>query len=232
MSTLIKQVIRNLIVGCMFMFPIISSAQIADTSYQKFNLSLGYGLASYFYSPNQEVTNLILTDTLNSIYSSQTKVVVTDMKIKPLFLRFDYKWDPKNSIGLMATFNGYRASGSRTDSIWNSSTSSYTISNSNLFYSMYRLRIQVVYTRHFFVDRPRVNTYFYTALGANFNFNKTKETNPSGLSDPSGFTVSRGFPIASRVCYGLRYNFSKNMSILTEVGLGGPLFSLGLTARF
>lgn len=212
--------------------PVIACAQTADSTFKKFNLSAGYGLISYFYSPNQEVTTYYMSDSVNGIQSSQTDIVVTDIKIKPFYLRFDYKWDKKNSIGLMATYNGYQASGIRTDSIWNSSTSNYDISSNGIFYSMHRLRFQVVYTRHFFVDRPRVNTYFYTAFGLNLKFSKFREENQEGLPGDAGFDVSRGFPIASRLCYGLRYNFSKSMSLHTEVGLGGPFISIGLTAKF
>lgn len=217
----------------MLLFPLTGTAQEAEKPYKKFNLSLGYGLVSYFYSPNQETTTYYTVDSINNIQSSQTDMIVTDIKIKPIFLRFDYKWDKKNSLGLMVTYNGYKASGTRTDSIWDLNSSGYTISNSNLFYSMHRLRTQVVYTRHFFVDRPKVNTYFYTALGFNLKFNKHKEENQDGaIPGNSGMDVSRGFPIASRICYGLRYNFSESMSLLTEVGLGGPLLSIGLTAKF
>jgi len=212
--------------------PIIGRAQVSDSTYKKFNLSLGYGLVSYFYTPNQEVTTYYLSDSTSSIRSSQTDIVVTDVKIKPLFLRFDYKWDKKNSIGFMAIYNGYKASGIRTDSIWNGNSSTYDVYSNNLFYSMHRLRFQVVYTRHFFVNRPRVNTYFYTSLGVNLKFNKFKEENPQGTSNNSEFDLSRGFPISSRLCYGLRYNFSESMSLLTEVGLGGPFLSIGLTAKF
>ncbi|MNJ97428.1 hypothetical protein D3C87_151740 [compost metagenome] len=219
----------------MLFLPVISCAQEqeADKKYKKFHLSAAYGLVSYFYSPDQETTIYYMADSINNILSSQTDIVVTDIKIKPLFLRFDYKWDKKNSLGLMITYNGYKASGTRTDSTWNGS--SYMISNSNLFYSMHRLRTQVVYTRHFFVDRPKVNTYFYTALGFNLKFNKFKEEKQEGeggLPSSSGMDVSRGFPITGRICYGLRYNFSESMSLLTEVGLGGPLLSIGLTAKF
>jgi hypothetical protein len=210
----------------------IAYGQTPEKTHKKFNLSLGYGLVSYFYSPNQEITNYYVIDSINNITSSQTDVVVTDVKIKPLYLRFDYKWDPKNSIGFMATYNGYLASGTRTDSIWNTNTSTHDISKTDLFYSMHRLRFQVVYTRHFFVDRPRVNTYFYTALGVNLKFNKSKENNQNGLPAYSNFNVSPGFPISSRICYGLRYNFSEHMSLFTEMGLGGPLLSIGLTAKF
>ena len=217
----------------MLLFPVICSAQETDKPYKKFNLSIGYGLVSYFYSPNQETTTYFMADSIGPIQSSQTDRIVTDIKIKPIFLRFDYKWDKKNSLGFMFTYNGYKASGTRIDSTWNGS-SGYTVSNSDLFYSMHRLRSQVVYTRHFFVDRPKVNTYFYTALGFNLKFNKFKEQNKEGGQIPSssGMDVSRGFPITGRLCYGLRYNFSESMSLLTEVGLGGPLLSIGLTAKF
>lgn len=212
--------------------PGIGFTQTSDKPYKKFNLSAGYGLVSYFYSPNQEITNYYLNDSLYPIQSSQTNIVVTDVKIKPIFIRFDYKWHEKHSIGFMATYNGYRASGTRTDSIWDGTNSMYSIYSTDLLYSMHRLRFQVVYTRHFFVDRPKVNTYFYTALGANLKFDKMKEENQEGLPNYSSFTITRGFPIAGRLCYGLRYNFSESMSLLTEVGLGGPLLSIGLTAKF
>lgn len=214
------------------LIPVIGRAQIADSTYKKFNLSLGYGLVSYFYSPNQETTRYYISDSVNNIQSSQTDVIVTDIKIKPVFIRFDYKWDQKNSIGLMAIYNGYQASGTRTDSIWNSNSSTYDVSGNTLFYSMHRLRFQVVYTRHFFVHHPRVNTYFYTSFGLNLRFNKFKQNDQEGSATDSGFDISHGFPISSRLCYGLRYNFSESMSLLTEVGLGGPFLSIGLTAKF
>lgn len=215
-----------------FLLPGMVFAQAPEKPYKKFHLSAGYGLVSYFYSPNQEITNYYTTDSTNTIQSSQTNIVVTDIKIKPLFIRFDYKWHEKHSIGFMATYNGYRASGTRTDSIWDGTNSMYAVYSTDLLYSMHRLRFQVVYTRHFFVDRPKVNTYFYAALGANLKFDKIKEENKEGLPNYSSFTITRGFPIASRICYGLRYNFSESMSLLTEVGLGGPLLSIGLTAKF
>lgn len=219
----------TLLIG--LLVPVIASSQTADSTFKKFNLSAGYGLVSYFYSPNQEVTTYYISDSINNIQSSQTDIVVTDIKIKPIYLRFDYKWDQKNSIGFMATYNGYQASGTRIDSVWNGNSSMYDVSGNGLFYSMHRLRFQVVYTRHFFVHHPRVNTYFYTALGVNLKFNKFREENQEGSTD-SGFDVSRGFPISSRLCYGLRYNFSESMSLHTEVGLGGPFLSIGLTAKF
>lgn len=232
MKTIIQGPLRKLQFLTFLLLPAISYAQVTDKPFKKFNLSAGYGIVSYFYTPNQEVSTYHIIDSINNIRSSQTDVVVTDVKIKPIYLRFDYKWDKKNSIGFMATYNGYQASGTRTDSTWNENTSMYDISRGNLFYSMHRLRFQVVYIRYFFVDRPRVNTYFYTAFGANLKFNKFKIDYQEGLSDDSGFDTTRGFPLASRLCYGLRYNFSEHMSLLTEVGLGGPLLSIGLTAKF
>ena len=223
--------------GCLtlLLLPVIGFAQTTEPTekpYKKFNLSAGYGLVNFFFSPNQQTTIYYSNDTSNFTMSSQTDVVVTDVKINPVFLRFDYKWDKKNSIGFLAMYNGYKASGTRTDSIWNANASQFDVSTSKLLYSMQRLRFQVVYTRHFFVDRPRVNTYFYTSLGLNLKFNKADTDNHSGLPDDAGLSISRGFPISSRICYGLRYNFSESMSILTEVGLGGPLLSIGLTAKF
>lgn len=212
--------------------PVWGYTQTSEKSDKKINLSLGYGLVSYFYTPNYETTEYILIDSVNNIQSSHTRRVVTDIKIKPIYLRFDYKWDRKNSIGCMVTYNAYRASGIRTDSTWNTTTSIYDISDSKLLYSMHRLRFQMVYTRHFFVDRPKVNTYFYAALGVNLVIDRVKEKNVFGFGDESFYSVSSGFPIASRLCYGLRYNFSESMSLFTEAGLGGPLLSIGLTAKF
>lgn len=216
------------------LFPVIVGAQTdtAANTYKKFNLSAGYGLASFFFSPNQQTTIYYQFDSTNNHMSSQTDLVVTDVKINPIFLRFDYKWDKKNSIGFMAMYNGYKASGTRTDSVWNAATSQFDVSQGKLSYSMQRIRLQVVYTRHFYVDRPRVNTYFYTSLGFNLKFNKTEAQTISSLPSDAGLTLTGSFPFSSRVCYGLRYNFSKSMSLLTEVGLGGPLLSIGLTAKF
>lgn len=232
METKKRNFLWKLILLVWMLLPASGYSQATDKAFKKFNLSLGYGLVSYFYTPNQEITTYYVTDSVNNIFSSTTHSTVTDLKIKPIYLRLDYNWDSKNSIGFMATYNGYRASSTRIDSVWNANTSLYDISETEQLYSMHRLRFQVVYTRYFFVDRPRINTYFYTALGANLKINRLKEKNSNGSPDNSSFDVSRGFPIASRLCYGLRYNFSESMSLLTEVGLGGPLLSIGLTAKF
>lgn len=232
MNTIQKSLLKQFTCLALLLSPVLVYAQTAEKPYKKFNLSLGYGLVSYFYSPNQETTVYYPTDTSSLLGSSQTDAVVTDVKINPIFLRFDYKWDKKNSIGFMAIYNGYKASGTRTDSVWNANTMQFDVSSTKLLYSMQRVRLQVVYTRHFFVDRPRVNTYFYTSFGLNLKFNKTQASAISGLPSDAGLILSRGFPISSRLCYGLRYNFSESMSILTEVGLGGPILSIGLTAKF
>lgn len=232
MKTTQRHSFRKLRLLAVLLLPVIGYAQAVDSTYKKFNLSVGYGLISYFTTPNQEVTYDYLNDTADYMMSSQTDILVTNVKIKPIYVRFDYKWDKKNSIGFMATYNGYSASGTRTYAIWNNNSSSYDASSNGIFYSMHRLRFQVVYTRHFFVDRPRVNTYFYTAFGYNLKITKFRVENQEGLPTDSGLDLSRGFPVASRLCYGLRYNFSKSMSLLTEVGLGGPFLSIGLTAKF
>ena len=80
---------------------------------------------------------------------------------------------------------------------------------------------------HFFTDE-NVDAFF--GVGAGYRTTTWKyETN-----DPSGFDEElKGFnPIGFRLAVGSRYFFTDNIGANFEIGLGGPLLSLGASVKF
>ena len=89
---------------------------------------------------------------------------------------------------------------------------------------------------------------------ANVNFHLLKETSASDLYFSLGIGVNRlkpqlylnnqnleilnryiGFislPVAYRISMGYAYHFTPSIGIFGELGVGGPVFSGGITARF
>jgi hypothetical protein len=71
-------------------------------------------------------------------------------------------------------------------------------------------------------------------VGAGYN-NRIYNSTKNGLDNTNDFK-SRiqliPFPVSARVCLGGRYYFSQFIGLVGEVGLGGPLLSLGLALKY
>ena len=97
---------------------------------------------------------------------------------------------------------------------------------------MKRVRIQFRFNYHFENNNPRLDTYF--GVGAGYN-NRIFNSKKNGLDNTAEFK-SRiqliPFPVSARVCFGARYYFSQYIGLVGEVGLGGPLLSIGLALKY
>lgn len=107
------------------------------------------------------------------------------------------------------------------------------VTSNNEYHSiMKRLRIHFRFNYHFEHDDPRFDTYVGFGLGYN---NRTYSSTKNGIDNTNEFK-SRiqliPFPVSARVCFGGRYYFSQYVGLVGEVGLGGPLVSLGLALKY
>lgn len=95
-------------------------------------------------------------------------------------------------------------------------------------YIMERIRIQFRANFHFNVSNPHIDLYGGVGLGLNYrnkSFKKNGETTTNTFFETTNLVI----PISSRICFGYRQTIKNNFAISFETGLGGPLFSMGLS---
>jgi len=201
----------------------------------KYTLSIGYGISSLFFTPNYSITRDLYYDT-NQMASFRTEKLTTDLKIKPVLAKFSFKINERSSFGIQCIYNGYTASGITIDSIWVESSQSYTVNRFQTKYVMNRFRVQLLYIRNFHHENPRFDSFFYTALGWSNKFRKYYENDEKiGYTNApfaGGFGTEVNNPISIRLAYGVCINLSDRLGLHTEIGLGGPLLTIGLTTKF
>lgn len=208
--------------------PVNASAQ--DSS--KFSLSIGYGLGSLFFTPNFQNYSIYDFDSVAMQGSTRIEQLSTDLKIKPFLVKFDMKITPKASIGMQFIYNGFTSSGTRIDSIWVPASGTYTIEEKDTKYTMNRFRIQATFTRHFYHKNPLFESYLYSGVGWSRKYRKYQVGDESHNTSEAPVFDFIDFPVSIRLAYGFRFNFTQRYGLQTEVGLGGPLFTLGLSAKF
>jgi hypothetical protein len=208
--------------------PINASAQ-DSTNY---SLSLSYGVGALFFTPNLQNYSSYDFDSATMQGSTRIEQLSTDLKIKPFLLKFDMDITPKKSIGLQFIYNGFTSSGTRIDSVWVPASGTYNVEEKNTQYIMNRFRVQATFTWHFYHKNPLFESYFYTGVGWSRKYRKYRVGNEEhNLSEAPVFDFIN-FPISIRLAYGFRFNFTERVGLQTEFGLGGPLLSIGLSAKF
>lgn len=74
------------------------------------------------------------------------------------------------------------------------------------------------------------NLDLYASFGAGYASRKLKFTTDDPNYEDDSFTTP--IPVAVRAAFGMRYFFIPNMGVNAAIGLGGPLLSFGVTAKF
>ena len=159
---------------------------------------------------------------LKSIESNSTGV--STAAIGPCGLRAEYMLADKFGMGV--------------DFIYNSMSSSYQIDSLNADQTVYksydsklamqRYRVQLRMNYHF-VNEEKLDAYVGFGAGTNirrFVYNTDKPN--AGEFSESGSLL----PFSLRLALGVRYYFTNNIGLNSEIGLGGPLVSLGVSFRF
>ena len=189
-------------------------SQISFTSNQLIEPYLGF--------PNLGRLSAQITDT--SILEKQ------DQKfsgIGPSGFRYSYMLSDAFSLGIDLIYNSLSEKYRTSQDVFMNNT--WTTINKNMLVSTQRLRIHVRMNFHFSAFSDMSDSYLGLGFGTNNKWKKTSE-NGNVIEKISG-SEAVIFPFSLRLCYGYRYFFNYNWGIQGEVGLGGPLLSLGLSYK-
>jgi hypothetical protein len=95
-------------------------------------------------------------------------------------------------------------------------------------YAMQRFRVQLRMNYHF-LDSDNIDAYVGFGAGTNIRrYSYSSDMPGSSTPAESGSLI----PFSMRVALGMRYYFTENIGINTELGIGGPILSGGISVRF
>lgn len=168
------------------------------------------------------------------------KILVTsglgvDQKISlnglgPSGFRAEYLIDDNLGVGIDVMYNYVDYKYQKYDTAWFGDNA---LIQSDYYHSvMERLRIQFRMNYHFEHANPRFDTYFGFGLGYNNRSYYSTKNNIDNTKEFKDRISLIPFPISARICAGGRYYFSQYMGLVGEVGLGGPLISVGLAFKY
>lgn len=191
-----------------------ASSQISFTSNQLIEPYLGF--------PNLGRLSSQINDT--SILEKQ------DQKfsgIGPSGFRYSFMLSDDFSIGIDLMYNTLNEKYITSQDVFMNNAS--TPINKNMLVSTQRLRVHVRMNFHLLASNAMSDSYLGVGFGTNNKWKKTSE-NGNVIEKISG-SEAVILPFSLRLCYGYRYFFNYNWGIHGEVGLGGPLLSLGLSYK-
>jgi hypothetical protein len=203
-----KSVLKFMFVASIIAAPFVSQSQI--------NTKGSIIIDPYYGFPNFGKAFL------NSIESGNSSINTT--AIGPCGIRAEYMLADKFGMGLDFIYNSMSAT-YQVDSL-NIDNSIYKSYDAKLAMQRYRLQLRMNYH---FVSEDKLDAY--VGFGAGTNIRKYVYKNDMPNADT--FTESGTLlPFSMRIALGMRYYFTNNIGFNAELGLGGPLVSLGLSVRF
>lgn len=207
-------------------FSLVSQGVMAQAN-TRFNLVTD----AYYGFPN--IGRLMATGKALYNYPDATNIVPRG--IGPTGLRTDFFIFDRVSIGADAIYSGYKVDYTKVDVVGDS-TMSYN--DTNRYSDRYnRLRVQGRVNFHFKVSNPHMDTYVGFAAGSNRRFNTRFIEGVETDQEPpksklfNKWTIPT-IPFSARMCWGMRYYFTKNTGFNFEIGIGGPFISAGVSTRF
>lgn len=151
--------------------------------------------------------------------------------IGPAGLRIEYMLSDRIGLGVDVIYNSNISSFTSVDSTYNGTTDTWSEETNNLEYKMQRVRAQLRFNYHFDISNPNLDSYIGLGAGTNNRFRKTLE-NGVDITENDGLSNFTLLPFSMRFAAGLRYYFTENIGINTEIGIGGPIVSAGLSVKF
>jgi hypothetical protein len=150
--------------------------------------------------------------------------------IAPSGIRYSYMISENLSFGFDLMYNSSNVTTSTTDTIYNGITGQWTYQQTSNQTITNRLRFHARMNFHIPTGRPESDSYFGVGIGSNSRWIKSYENNVF-IEEIKG-SEAVVLPFSMRLCYGYRYFFGYNWGVSGEVGLGGPLFSIGASYKF
>jgi hypothetical protein len=137
-------------------------------------------------------------------------------------IRYDHLLTPSFSLGIDFYYLQKRSTGTMTE--YNTGI----ISNAEYVINRFKTQIRLAY--HFPISNPDLDVYVGGGAGIN---NQARRLVINGATasrneQPATFNL----PVSLRTYAGLRYSFTKHFGANAELGIGGPLLSIGFHYRF
>jgi len=147
--------------------------------------------------------------------------------LAPSGLRYSYMLNDVISVGVDVIYNSITENSSTDKTVF--MNNEWLTQTNFMTTKLKRLRLHARIDFHFPVSSAMSDSYLGLGFGTNSKWKKTI-MNGYVIEDLSGSKAVL-FPFSLRVCYGYRYYFNYNWGIQGEVGLGGPLLSVGLSYK-
>ena len=150
--------------------------------------------------------------------------------LAPSGVRGEYMIEDNIGVGFDVMYNYVNFKYQIMDTSW---FGDQVVINSNDYHSiMKRVRVHFRFNYHIEHENPRIDSYFGFGIGYNSRTYSSTKNNLDNTSEFKSRIQLIPFPVSVRVCFGGRYYFSQYIGLVGEVGLGGPLISLGLSLKY
>jgi len=141
--------------------------------------------------------------------------------IGPAGMRVEYLLADRFGIGVDFIYNTLGASWTDIDS---TTANNYTYET-----KMARTRIHMRFNYHLMASSEDVDLYLGLGAGTNARKWTTKTTDPNYEDTSSSGAL---LPFSMRVAFGVRYYFTENIGLNSEIAIGGPLMCVGVSIKF
>ncbi len=157
----------------------------------------------------------------------EPKTVTSFRGLPPSGFRYTYMLTDEISFGVDVMYNHSVQKYTQTDTIFVNGNWEYPSYKGERIQS--RLRVQARMNFHIPISQPNADSYFGIGFGTNNRW--IKNYKEGELTETMKGKEASLIPFSMRVCYGYRYYFGYNLGITGEIGIGGPLFSFGLSYK-
>jgi len=159
--------------------------------------------------------------------SQEPENVTSYFGLPPSGFRYSYMLTDDISFGVDVIFDRSRKDFVSTDTIFQNGGWQYLSYKGQR--TQTRLRLQARLNFHIPISQPNADSYIGLGFGSN---NRWVKDYKNGVLDRElKGSDAILIPFSMRVCYGYRYFFNYNLGIVGEIGIGGPLVSLGLSYK-
>ncbi|HET6225793.1 MAG TPA: hypothetical protein VFF27_05910 [Bacteroidia bacterium] len=181
-------------------------------------------ITPYFGFPN------LLTAAIQNTYelTNQKKEQLSIRGVGPIGIRAEYFIIDHLAIGGEISYANTRIDWKEKGSLKlpDSTSVPYTYSFS---LKAPRVRTLVKLNYHFLT---RTHSDWYAGVGIGYNNTRIKLTTDAPYIRDYDILSLYFLPISARINFGFSYYFTKNIGLNAEVGLGGPLGSIGISGKF